>query len=257
VRHLFSQAGEAAMAGVMALDPLLAFDFDGTLAPIVPRPADARLSLAVSTRLARLAERHPVAIVSGRSVEDVRSRLGFEPTYVVGSHGAEDPAAADASAVVPALDVMRARFAAMADRLRMAEVVIEDKRYSIALHYRLARDRIQARALIGTLLDPLPPSLHAFGGKCVENIVAADAPDKADAVRRLLERSGRTVAVFLGDDVNDEPVFETAPPQWLTVRIGRSTASASAARFFLDSPGEVATMLERLLVLARHAPEGG
>jgi trehalose 6-phosphate phosphatase len=254
VMHLFSHAGEAALARVMDLEPLLAFDFDGTLAPIVPRPTDARLSLAVSSRLGRLAERYPVAIVTGRSVEDVRSRLGFEPTYVVGSHGAEDPAAADPDAVERALDVMRARFASMADRLRMAEVEVEDKRYSIALHYRLARDRTQARTLIRTLLDPLPPSLHAFGGKCVENVVASDAPDKAVAVNLLLDRSGRKAAVFLGDDLNDEPVFAVAPPDWLTVRVGRATAQTSGARFFLDSPGEVATMLERMLVLARRAP---
>lgn len=257
MKHLFSHAGEAALARVMTFHPLLAFDFDGTLAPIVARPADARLSLAVSTRLRRLAERHPVAIVTGRSVQDVRDRLGFEPTYVVGSHGAEDPAAAAADAVVRALDVMRARFAAMSDQVRMAEVDVEDKRYSIALHYRLARDRTRAQALIGTLLDPLPSSLYAFGGKCVVNVVAADAPDKAGAVERLLERSGRQVAVFLGDDVNDEPVFKLAGPEWLTVRIGRATAKTSSARFFLDSPGEVATMLERLVIQSRGAPVSG
>ena len=257
--HLFSHAGEAALARVMALGPLLAFDFDGTLAPIVSRPADARLSVAVSSRLARLAERYPVAIVTGRSVDDVRGRLGFEPTYVVGSHGAEDPARADLARDEPdvaehALDVMRMRFAAASDRLRAAEVTVEDKRYSMALHYRLARDRTAARLLIRTLLDPLPPSLHVFGGKCVENIVAAVAPDKAEAVERLLERSSARVAVFLGDDLNDEPVFAVAPPAWLTVRVGRAPApQVSQARFFLDSPREVATMLERMLSLDRGA----
>jgi trehalose 6-phosphate phosphatase len=248
--HLFSHAGEAALVQVMDEQPLLAFDFDGTLAPIVPRPADARLSIAVSTRLARLGARFPVAIVTGRSVDDVRLRLGFEPQYVIGSHGAEDPLSPPSEAVERALDVMRARFDATSERLCAAGVEVEDKRYSIALHYRLARDRRQAQELIGTLLYPLPPSLHAFGGKCVENIVSAEAPDKAQAVSRLVTRAGARVAVFLGDDLNDEPVFAAAPPQWLTVRVGRASGYASRARFFLDSPGEVATMLERMLVLA-------
>jgi len=256
VMHLFSHPGEAALARVMQQGPLLAFDFDGTLAPIVPRPADARLSLAVSTRLARLSRRFPVAIVTGRSVEDVQARLGFEPQYVIGSHGAEDPSSPESERVERALDSMRARFSSMSDRLRAAEVEVEDKRYSIALHYRLARNRQQAQELIATLLHPLPASLHAFGGKCVENIVSAEAPDKAQAVDRLVERAGVRVAVFLGDDVNDEPVFAAAPPSWLTVRVGRATGQASRARYFLDSPGEVATMLERMLVLSDPARSG-
>jgi trehalose 6-phosphate phosphatase len=54
--------------------------------------------------------------------------------------------------------------------------------------------------------------------------------------------------VFAGDDVNDEPVFESAPPHWLTIRIGRGDGR-SRARYFLDSPNEMAMLLERMRVL--------
>ena len=54
-------------------------------------------------------------------------------------------------------------------------------------------------------------------------------------------------AVFLGDDVNDETVFERAPPHWLTVRIGCDPAVPSQARFCLESHADVATLLERIL----------
>lgn len=256
MQHLFTSPGEAALARVMEQRPLLAFDFDGTLAPIVARPADARLSLAVSSRLARLSTLFPVAIVTGRSVDDVQTRLGFEPKFVIGSHGAEDPTAPSSEPVDRALDLVRERLRTSAGDLRAAGVEIEDKRFSIALHYRLARNRQQAQALIASVLHPLPPSLHVFGGKCVENVVAADAPNKAVAVNRLVARAGARVAVFLGDDVNDEPVFAAAPPDWLTVRVGRATAGASRAMFFLDSPGEVATMLERMLVLNSACARG-
>jgi trehalose 6-phosphate phosphatase len=84
----------------------------------------------------------------------------------------------------------------------------------------------------------------------VVNATAAGAPDKAHAVRALLARSGASCAVFAGDDVNDEPVFESAPPTWLTVRVGRDDPK-SRAQFFLDSPNEVALLLERMLV---HLP---
>jgi trehalose 6-phosphate phosphatase len=80
------------------------------------------------------------------------------------------------------------------------------------------------------------------------NVVIASAPDKADAVASLVRRCGASRAVFLGDDVNDEPVFATAPGEWLTVKIGREPAS-SQARFYLESPDEVALLLDRMLAL--------
>ena len=87
-----------------------------------------------------------------------------------------------------------------------------------------------------------------FAGKMVVNVMAPDAPDKADAVHALVARCGAASAIFAGDDVNDEPVFVSAPPDWLTVRIGRDHP-ATRARYFLDSPAEMAMLLERMLVL--------
>ena len=90
MQHLFSPKGEAALAALLRLQPLMAFDFDGTLAPIVAHPTDARIPPAVLTRLRALAQRLPVAIVTGRSVADVRARLGFEPHFVIGNHGVHE-----------------------------------------------------------------------------------------------------------------------------------------------------------------------
>ena len=74
MKHLFSQQGLQALDAVMRLHPLLAFDFDGTLAPIVTLPDDARVSIGVAQRLDQLARHLPVAIVTGRSVADVALR---------------------------------------------------------------------------------------------------------------------------------------------------------------------------------------
>ena len=251
LRHLFSPEGEAALAATMARRPLLAFDFDGTLAPIVARPDDARVPLPVARRLDRLAAKLPVAIVSGRSVDDVRARLSFEPRWIIGNHGAEDPHV-PAPPRAPALDAMRERLAQEADALVVAGVTVEDKAQSIALHYRLARDRERALALIEQVIASPGPGVEAYGGKCVMNLVPADAPNKAHAVARLVERAGVESAVFVGDDVNDEPVFARAEPSWLTVKVGREDPN-TRARFCLDGPGEVASMLERMLVLLDDA----
>jgi len=244
--HLFSPEGEARLAATLARRPLLAFDFDGTLAPIVARPEDARLSRAVASRMQALCTLLPVAIVSGRSVADLRRRLDFEPMFIVGNHGAEDAdAAAGPVPAAPALDRLRALLQRRGSELAALGVVVEDKQLSLALHYRLSRQREAALARIHELLAPLAATLHVFGGKQVVNVAPAGAPDKAAAVQALLARCGAGCAVFAGDDVNDEPVFAAAPADWLTVRVG-SDPAPTQARFRLDGPHETAMLLERM-----------
>jgi len=247
MRHLFSAEGEAALVATMARRPLLAFDFDGTLAPIVARPDDARVPVAVEHRLERLNRALPLAIVSGRRVDDVRTRLSFTPTYIVGNHGAEDPWLPE-TGLISLLDGMRDRLAAEAESLREAGITVEDKQQSIALHYRLSRRPARALEWVTRLAETLPAGLRAFGGKLVMNIVVDGAPDKAAAVVRLVERSGAGGAIFLGDDVNDEPVFARAVPEWLTVKVGRDRP-ASLAMYYLDDLDEVASLLDRILTL--------
>jgi len=247
MRHLFSPEGEAALVVAMARRPLLAVDFDGTLAPIVARPDDARVPSAVEQRLERLGRALPLAIVSGRRVDDVRSRMSFTPRYIVGSHGAEDPWL-PAAGSPSLLDAMRDRLQARAEALREAGVLVEDKQHSIALHYRLSRQPARALELLTDLAETLPAGLRAFGGKFVLNIVADGAADKATAVTRLLARSGASAAIFLGDDVNDEPVFARAEADWLTVKVGSDDPS-SLAMYYVEDLGEVAGLLERMLSL--------
>ncbi len=247
---LLSPAGDAALAALFARRPLLAFDFDGTLTPIVARAADVRLDAATADRLRRLAARWPVAIVTGRAVADVRPRLGFEPGWVIGSHGADDPD--DAAATERwrrALDALRERLAAAADDFAVAGVTVEDKGASVALHYRLAPDAARAEAAIDAVLGDAAPgrdALHVFAGKQVVNATAAGAPDKDAAVRTLLARSGAEAAFFAGDDVNDEPVFVAAPADWVTVRVG-TAAGPTRARYAIAGAHEMARVLDRLL----------
>lgn len=249
MQHLFSPEGETALARTLQQRPLLAFDFDGTLTPIVARPNDARLSKGVSARLATLANQLPVAIVTGRSVEDVRERLGFEPRFIVGNHGAEDASGLTAAGVPSeALTRIRAHLIDRLPALEAAGVTVEDKGHSLALHYRLSRTRERALQAIAESLADHDEAVRVFGGKLVVNVVPELAPDKADAVRALVQRSSASCAIFAGDDVNDEPVFAMAPQDWLTIRVGRDNPR-SKAQYFLDSPAETAMLLDRMVSL--------
>lgn len=243
--HLLQPAGEDALAAVLRRAPLLAFDFDGTLTPIVATPDQARISQAVSGKLQRLATRLPVAIVTGRRVDDVRPRLGFQPHFVVGNHGAEMHED-DVGHGAEALREVRSELERREVELARAGIMVEDKGLSLALHYRLSRRPDQALALIRDVLRPAQQRCRTFSGKMVENVVPADAPDKALAVHRLVAHCNVSCAIFVGDDVNDEPVFASAPPDWLTIRVGRDPDSR--AGYFLDSTAEVGLLLDRMLV---------
>ena len=249
LRPLLGQQGLAALTALVRSTALFAFDFDGTLAPIRPRPDDVQVSATIALRLEKLARVRPVAIVTGRRIADVRERLGFVPAWIIGNHGAEDDGDLDAAVrAYHALDALRERLRAREDGLAAAGVVVEDKGQSLALHFRTAPDRDAASALIEDVLAGFTATLHVFGGKLVYNAVAADAPDKAVAVQRLIERAGVQAAFFAGDDVNDEPVFAAARPGWVTVRIGCERRE-SAARFCIAGPHEMAGVLDRILAL--------
>jgi trehalose 6-phosphate phosphatase len=253
MRPLFGPEGEAALATLVRARPLLAFDFDGTLAPIVARPQLARPARAVVRRLAALAPRLPVAVVSGRSVQDLQGRLGFVPRYLVGNHGAEGLPGAPPPAAAAALDALRARLAAARPSLAAAGVTLEDKGATLSLHYRLARDRDAALRAVHQLLAPADAALHVFGGKLVVNVVPREAPDKAAAMQAIARDCGAAAALFAGDDVNDEPVFATAPESWLTVRVG-CDATHSRARWCMAGPADMPLLLERLLALLDGRP---
>lgn len=250
---LLGTQGRAALQQLLTLRPLLAFDFDGTLAPIVARPACARVPTRLARRMACLAQRWPVAIISGRNIADVQARLGFTPRYLVGCHGAEGIPHAIGPAELAALHSSARLLLRHAAALAAAGVELEQKTLSLALHYRLASDPAAALRCIDAVLGAGHPALRRFGGKFVVNLVPRSAPDKADALNLLMSRSGAAAAIFVGDDENDEPVFARAPPHWVTVHVG-GAAQASGARFWLARPAALVGMID--LLLAHRASPG-
>jgi trehalose 6-phosphate phosphatase len=248
MRHLMAPENRDLLAQLAASHVLLAFDFDGTLAPIAADRHRAAMRPRTQRLLAMVAGLYPCAVISGRGRADVASRLGDAAVkYVVGNHGLEpsgDLVAIEAE-VADARPLLSAALAAVPD------VEIEDKRYSLAVHYRRCRHKWRARAAILGAVAALDVRMRVIPGKLVLNLVAAGAPNKGDALVELRTVEGASAALYLGDDVTDEDVFELDQPGSLcTVRVGKSRASR--AHYYLRDQREVDRLLASLLALRGH-----
>lgn len=223
---------------------LLAFDYDGTLAPIVARPERARMRAETLQLLSRASELYPCAVISGRSARDIRRRLApARVEYVLGNHGLEPGARTSTFArqVAEALPLLRL---ALAD---LKGVEIEDKTLSLAVHYRRSRSKREAREAIVRAASRLG-RMRSIPGKLVTNIVPRDAPNKGDAVLALRARSGADTALYVGDDASDEDVFGLDQPgRLLGVRVGRS--QRSAAPYYLRDQQQIDALLRVLVEL--------
>jgi trehalose 6-phosphate phosphatase len=250
-----SSAGLAQVGACVARRALLAFDIDGTLAPIAEHPDDARVPQEVQEGLATLAQIAPVAIVTGRAVGDARDMLGFTPRYLIGNHGAEGvPGFESASASF--VRVCREWMAALSGQNEpwraITGVALEDKACSLTFHYRQAADRDYVRALLEARARRLDPAPTLLGGKRVLNLVPPTAPDKGDALGALLVHSRCERALYVGDDVSDEAVFRLHSPLVLSVRVERN--GTSAAQLYLESQNEIPLFLRALTSRLARGP---
>ncbi|MBK9258484.1 MAG: trehalose-phosphatase [Polyangiaceae bacterium] len=224
---------------------LIAFDFDGTLAPIVEDRDRAFMRPRTRMLLERVVDLYPTAIISGRSCADVVARLDGVPVkHIVGNHGLEPAGSMDAferevSAMVPVLH-------ALLDHEQGVD--IENKRYSLAIHYRRARRKKDVRAVIFAAIAQLQTPPRVTLGKLVINVIPANAPHKGDALVRLRDQERADVALYVGDDVTDEDVFELDQPgRLLCIRVGNSRKSA--APWYLRDQQEMDLLLEKLVEL--------
>lgn len=228
-------------------------DYDGTLTPIVDRPEDATLSDPMRQTLRRLADRLLVSIVSGRDVDVVAEFVGLDQLIYVGSHGLDIAGPSDQGLrkelAREYLDALDEAEAALRRRTQGIDgVVVERKRFSVSTHVRLAapggRDRVdEIVAAVGRGC----PSLRREGGKMVFELRPDIDWDKGRAVNWLLDATGHPAddALFLGDDLTDETVFQALAGRGTGIIVA-DTNRPTAATLRLDSVDEVRTLLERM-----------
>lgn len=232
---------------------LAALDFDGTLAPFVVDPADARALPAAQTALDRLAglERTWVAIISGRELSFLQSVADPEHTKLLsGSHGAE----LDLQALGPDAHELGIRLTAeqmvLLDRAVDAtrEVIerypgakAELKPAGVCLHTRPMTDQSLSDAALAEMLERFEalPGLRITPGRQVMESSVLSAT-KGEGVEALIAATGAETALFAGDDVTDEDGMRVLRPQDVGLRVG---TGQSLAPFRVESPQALAELL--------------
>ena len=237
---------------------LLALDFDGTLSPIVPRPAEAAILPAAARALTRLADRPDtrVAIVTGRGLDDVRARVREERAFFAGNHGfeIEGPGVRHR---IDAAERLRPEFLMLSERLRhelahIPGVEIEDKGITMSVHYRRVDDPALAEEVrVATVREAERSGVRATHGKRVVELRPPFDWHKGRAVEFLIDSlgsDGPIYPVFIGDDVTDEDAFRAVRDRGgLAILVADGEDSRqTAAHARVASPEQLVPLLEAL-----------
>jgi trehalose-phosphatase len=222
----------------------LFLDFDGVLAPIVERPEDAYPPAETRAELARLAGRYAlVAVVSGRSGDDVGARVAVEGVVYVGSHGLELDHEAER---------WRQPIRDFASSVSWSAEHTELKGLTIAFHFRDASDeRAAVRELEEIAARATDEGFIARFGRKVLEVLPPIGSNKGTAVRHLLEGAGLTRALVAGDDTTDIDAFRAVDGIQDAVRVAVvSSESPDVLREYADivveSTDEFLDLLRRL-----------
>ncbi|MHB9155376.1 MAG: trehalose-phosphatase [Endomicrobiales bacterium] len=235
-------------------------DYDGTLVPIRSAPGEAVLSKTARKTLKEVSETPGVrvAVVTGRSLKDIKGRVGLKNIAYAGNHGLEiegpgipETAVAGASS----RELIRRIGAALKRRvLPVRGTLVEDKGLTLSLHYRRVRPK-EVPQVLSVFKETVRPYLKmkkikvSQGKKVLEVRPPADW-DKGRAVRWILARAGAfAFPVYLGDDVTDESAFKALRKTGMTVFVGKP--GPTAAEYRLKNTRSVLSFLKNIREAAR------
>lgn len=223
---------------------LFAFDYDGTLAPIVANPEKASMKDSTSDLLGTLMMVSPVAVITGRSIADVQKHLPVRPAHIIGNHGSEGVHTSEELADMHALTRVWLKTLEMSlPLLQKLGISVEDKAYSLAFHYRLSPNPLVAEGALELISESFVSS-RITRGKFVLNILPKKSVDKGIALEKIMKQNRYQFGVFFGDDLTDEDVFKHHNPRLLTVKIG---TEPTQAKFYLRDQSEMDEVLTLII----------
>jgi trehalose-phosphatase len=241
---------------------LLFLDYDGTLSPIAPTPAEATLPDENKDLLARLVKMpfFQTVIISGRPLHDLKNIVGLKGPVYIGNHGWEiEDASMHLESLIPTevTSVMKKiKYELITQLSDIPGAFVEDKGVTLSVHYRLSP--LDKEPLIRRIFDYIcmpyrrQNMVKVYAGKKVLELRPPLAWDKGKAALWLLRKhailrgSGRVWPVYIGDDVADEDAFEALKARGTTVWVG-DPKIFSAAKYFLTGTREVTEVLRRII----------
>ncbi len=233
----------------------LFLDFDGTLVPIQKDPAQCFLLHETKKQLLLLTDsKHCyITILSGRSLSDIKKRVGIKKIYYGGNHGLNisgsgmrytHPEAQKAKSIINAIERRLKKEIA-----KIKGVWLENKKYSLSLHFRsvTATDIPLIKKIFRNTVDEFLKKnlLSVIKGKKVLELVPAVSWDKGKAVFLILQRlKHKCLPIYIGDDQTDENAFRALNKKGITIRVGKS--AKTAADYYLKNQREVSEFLKRV-----------
>ena len=259
--------GRAGLAAILA-DParaLAAFDYDGTLSPIVADPASAIPEPGIVERLGELASLlGSVTIVTGRPAQTAHElgQFGDVPELdrltILGQYGVErwDASGLQTGEPAPSVDELRRRLPELLGSIGLESAEIEDKRLALVVHVRRLENPVEAFARLVPPVSDLAVSLGLLaepGRQMIE--LRPPGMDKGQALRSLVDEVSATSVVFIGDDVGDLPAFaevrrlrERGVPGLLVCSASDEVmAMVDQADLVVDGPPGVAALIGELV----------
>ncbi len=233
----------------------LFLDYDGTLVPLAPTPEEARPSPQLLRRMERLCAlpETRVAVISGRSMQDLKCFFPVSGLYLVAVHGLVITYPSGETVVRGGEEDLQRWVARIREKLEVAlkgkrGFLIEDKSVALAVHYRLA-DPHQATEVLRHLYRELRPLIREAGfiaksGKKVLEFCPA-VGNKGDAVSFLLSQWSDAFPLYIGDDETDEDAFQAVAGRGLSILVAEHPRPTKAC-FRLQNPQEVASFLDEI-----------
>ncbi|GAA4445547.1 hypothetical protein GCM10023188_48900 [Pontibacter saemangeumensis] len=243
--------------------PAVFLDYDGCLSPIVKDPDKAVMTEEMRDTLRRLADVCSVAVVSGRDRANVEKLVQLDNLYYAGSHGFDisgpnnmhtEPGGAKEA--IPALDKANIT---LDERLKDVEgVLVERKRYAIAVHYRnVPEDQVNRVLQVTEEVIAQHPELKKGPGKKIMELKPNLDWHKGKAVLWLMEELDLNqpdiLPIYIGDDITDEDAFATLQGQGIGVMVGEHDEQ-TAAEYRLEDVDEVQVFLEALTQTIKKQP---
>lgn len=256
MKYLFTAAGTQVLESLTFTRTLYAFDFDGTLAPIIASPEKAGMSPETARLLQALAASAPTAVISGRSIADLKKRVDLRGNLLIGNHGVEGLGVRK-NAILKASRVCENWSAQLQQDWGALKAdsgtFLEDKTYSLAVHYRNSRNKRKAKLELFSKIEKLDPPPRVVLGKCVMNLIPPGGPHKGVALLEAMMKLDLKCAFYIGDDDTDEDVFSLPDSQIITARVGLK--KSSQAHFFIRRQNEINRLLRYLVKVNTNGPK--